>query len=95
MSRRATNEVVYGELAWCPFEVRAACKLLSSMWTRITEMPESSLTRKAMNVQRKLLGKDKKGWLKSLKSTLVFSEDLDNSVHDIDISFTRDSSYGK
>ena len=41
------------------------------MWTRISELSNTSLTRKAMYVQRDMCDRGKECWLKSLKSTLV------------------------
>ena len=70
VSQRAPNGGVYGDLGWFPFHVRAAWQA-TSMWTRITEMPDSSLTRKAMYVQRDMLSKGKECWLNSFKSTLL------------------------
>ena len=70
VSQRAPNGGVYGDLGWYPFEVRAAWQA-TSMWSRITELPNTSLTRKAMYVQRDLCSKGKQCWLKSLKSTLL------------------------
>jgi hypothetical protein len=62
VSQRAPNGGVYGDLGWFPFEIRAAWQA-TSMWTRITEMPDASLTRKAMYVQRELVDKGKECWL--------------------------------
>lgn len=70
VSQRAPNGGVYGELGWYPFEVRAAWQA-TAMWTRISEMPNVSLTRKAMYVQRDMCDRGKECWLKSLKSTLL------------------------
>ena len=70
---------MYGELGWYPFEVRAAWQA-TSVWTRITEMPTSSLTRKAMYVQRHLLSKGKACWLKSFKKTLLSASTCGKSM---------------
>ena len=43
----------------------------TSMWTRISELPSTSLTRKAMYVQRDLCNMGKECWLRSFKSTLL------------------------
>ena len=60
---------VQGELAWHPFRVRAASHAIS-MWTRISRLPLSELTRKAMCVQRELLRNSHTCWLTSIHNTL-------------------------
>ena len=42
-----------------------------SLWTRVTELPESSLTRKAMCVQRLMCSRGEECWLTKLKGTLL------------------------
>ena len=81
VSQRAPTGGVCGDLGWYPFEVRAAWQA-TSMWTRITELPDTSLTRKAMYVQRHLLSKGKECWLKSFKSTLLSHSTCGNLMWD-------------
>ena len=68
-SVRTPNASVYGELGWYPFWVRAAYQAVS-FWTRATEMPNDSILKQAMFVQRDLVSKGKSCWLNSLKHTL-------------------------
>ena len=69
VSVRSPNGGVYGDLGWLPFWVRAAHQA-TTMWTRITEMPSSAITRKAMYVQRQLSQDGKDCWLTRFKGTL-------------------------
>jgi hypothetical protein len=66
---RTPSGGVYGDLAWSPFWVRAAHQA-TAMWTRVSEMPASSIVRKAMYIQRDMLHKGKDCWLKRFKDTL-------------------------
>ena len=79
VSQRAPTGGVCGDLAWFPFKIRAAWQA-TSLWTRVIEMPDVSLTCKAMYVQRDLLCKGKECWLKSFKSTLTSMSTCGNDL---------------
>ena len=66
---RSPSEGVFGELGWYPYAVRAGWQA-ASFWTRVSGMSKSSLTWKAMYVQRGLLDRNKRCWLNILRDTL-------------------------
>ena len=66
--QRAPDGGVYGDLGWHAFRIRAA-KQATSLFTRITKMPEG-LLRKAMHVQRSLVAQNKQCWLSLYKDTI-------------------------
>ena len=65
MPIRAPDNAVAGELGWFPFEVRAGWQAVA-FWTRITELPNNCLAKKAMHVQRSLLEQGHHCWLGGL-----------------------------
>ena len=69
MPIRAPDSAVSGELGWFPFWVRAGWQA-ASFWTRITEMSDACLAKKAMYVQRSLVVQGHNCWLGSFKNTL-------------------------
>lgn len=71
--RRTSKEAYMGDLGWRPFWTRAAWQA-RSMWTRITEMQDSELPRKAMHEQFLLIARNVPCWLRSLRNTLQRSE---------------------
>ena len=70
---RTPVAAVQGELSWYPFWVRAAGQAVS-YWTRVTELSDDALVRKAMHVQRKLVQNDAPCWLRDLRDTLCLVE---------------------
>jgi hypothetical protein len=72
MPLRTPTAAVYGELGWSPFWVRAAWQA-TAFWTRVTCMPDDSLTRQAMHVQRSLVLSNKPCWLRMMKDTLCMT----------------------
>ena len=93
ISVRAPNGGVYGDLGWTPFWVRAAHQA-TAMWTRITEMDDSSIVRKAMYVQRGLLGAKCPCWLANFKIMLgSLKDDYLNHVWNGWINDTSESRF--
>ena len=66
---RSPSEGVFSELGWYMYAVRAGWQA-ASFWTRVSGMSKSSLTWKAMYVQRGLLDRNKRCWLNILRDTL-------------------------
>ena len=69
VSSRAPNGGVYGDLGWHPFYTRATWQA-TSFFTRITEMSDKCLVRKAMYVQRDMVTRGNTCWLSAFKDTL-------------------------
>jgi hypothetical protein len=67
---RSPSEGVVGELGWHPFETRAGWQA-AAFWTRVSEIDDRCLARKAMHVQRRLVQQDRVCWLRMLRDTLT------------------------
>ena len=63
---QAPMDAVYGDLGWRPVWVRALI-LASNYWTRVADLPLSSLPRKALALQRDLLAADHPCWLSNIR----------------------------
>ena len=66
----APRDAVYGDLGWRPVWVRALI-LASNYWTRVADLPLSSLPRKALAVQRDLLAAGQPCWLSHIRRHIV------------------------
>ena len=73
VSVRAPNVGVSGELGWLPFRHRAI-QQATAFFTRVTEMPDDALVRKAMQVQRALLASEATCWLSAYKHAVCSTE---------------------
>ena len=60
---------MYGDLGWRPLWVRALI-LASNYWTRVADLPPSSLPHKALALQRDLLGAGHLCWLSHIRRHL-------------------------
>ena len=65
---------VWGDLNWLPFSIRAGYQA-AQYWTRVSNLDDSCLVRKAMCVQRDLVNNGRPCWLANLKTMLLSTKD--------------------